>query len=110
MNVERLYPAWFVLCASAGAASGGVTGHGAVRGLTTGMLTAALPLSAPRMRSDMSLYTSGREKHGFYCSGPLFCPEHIVFFCSFLYAYRRSRLDETPGPVKSNLDMQTGPG
>jgi predicted RNA-binding Zn-ribbon protein involved in translation (DUF1610 family) len=44
MNSERLYPIWFVLCALAGAVIGAVTGHGAIRGLTDGMLIAALPL------------------------------------------------------------------
>ena len=44
MNMERLYPIWFVLCASAGATIGSVTGHGVIRGLTDGMLIAVLPL------------------------------------------------------------------
>lgn len=44
MNIERLYPVWFVLCAAAGAIVGRVTGRGAMRGLTDGMLVAALPL------------------------------------------------------------------
>jgi hypothetical protein len=44
MNIERLYPIWFLLCASAGAVIGIVTGHGAIRGLTAGMLIAVLPL------------------------------------------------------------------
>jgi hypothetical protein len=44
MNIERLYPIWFLLCASAGVTIGSVTGHGAIRGLTGGMLIAALPL------------------------------------------------------------------
>ncbi len=44
MSVERLYPIWFVLCASAGALIGSVTGHGAIHGLVDGMVIAALPL------------------------------------------------------------------
>ena len=44
MNIERLYPIWFVVCASAGATIGSITGHGAIRGLTDGMLIAVLPL------------------------------------------------------------------
>jgi hypothetical protein len=44
MNIERLYPIWFVLCALSGATIGSVTGHGAIRGLTGGMIIAALPL------------------------------------------------------------------
>lgn len=44
MNIERLYPFWFVLCASAGAIIGSLTGHGAIPGLTGGMLIAVLPL------------------------------------------------------------------
>jgi hypothetical protein len=46
MNLERLYPFWFVLCAIAGAIIGSLTGHGAITGLTGGMLIAALPLLA----------------------------------------------------------------
>jgi hypothetical protein len=44
MNIERLYPIWFVLCASAGAIVGRVTGDGTIRGLVAGMLIAALPV------------------------------------------------------------------
>lgn len=44
MNIERLYPIWFVLCAAAGATIGHATGRGALRGLTDGMLIAVLPL------------------------------------------------------------------
>ncbi len=44
MKIERLYPIWFVLCASAGAIIGRMTGDGIIRGLIAGMLVAALPL------------------------------------------------------------------
>jgi hypothetical protein len=44
MNIERLYPIWFVLCASAGTIIGSATELGAIRGLTGGMLIAVFPL------------------------------------------------------------------
>ena len=44
MNIERLYPIWFVLCALTGVTIGSVTGHGTIRGLTVGMMIAVLPL------------------------------------------------------------------
>jgi hypothetical protein len=44
MNVERLYPITFIICAAIGAIIGKVTDYGAIRGLTVGMLIAALPI------------------------------------------------------------------
>lgn len=44
MNIERIYPIWFVLCAAAGVVIGNATGHGAIRGVINGMLVAAAPL------------------------------------------------------------------
>ena len=44
MNLERLYPIWFILCASAGAVVGNLTGYGAIHGLTDGMMVAVSPL------------------------------------------------------------------
>lgn len=44
MNIERLYPICFILCAAAGAVIGKFSGHGIIRGLTDGMLIAALPV------------------------------------------------------------------
>ncbi len=44
MNLERAYPAWFATCALVGALIGKAMGHGAIEGLTTGMLVAASPI------------------------------------------------------------------
>jgi uncharacterized C2H2 Zn-finger protein len=44
MNIERVYPIWLLVCASAGVALGIVTGEGAIQGLIAGMLIAVLPL------------------------------------------------------------------
>lgn len=43
-DLTLVYPIWFALCASAGAIIGSATGHGALHGLTSGMLVAVLPL------------------------------------------------------------------
>jgi hypothetical protein len=44
MNIERLYPLWFILCAAAGALLGNVTGYGPVQGLVDGIIVAVSPL------------------------------------------------------------------
>jgi uncharacterized C2H2 Zn-finger protein len=44
MKIEHLYPIWFILCALAGSIIGRMTGHGAIRGMTDGMIIAVLPL------------------------------------------------------------------
>jgi hypothetical protein len=44
MNAERIYPITFIISAAIGAIIGKVTGYGTIRGLTVGMLIAALPI------------------------------------------------------------------
>lgn len=44
MNIERLYPIVFILCALIGAIVGKTTGHGILHGMTDGMIIAALPV------------------------------------------------------------------
>jgi hypothetical protein len=74
MNIERLYPIWFVLCASAGAIIGSATGHGAIRGLTDGMLIAAAPIFVLVLahlllmlwRPDLPACRCGRCRHRGY--------------------------------------------
>jgi hypothetical protein len=44
MKIEHLYPIWFILCALVGSIIGSMTGHGAIRGMTDGMVIAVLPL------------------------------------------------------------------
>ena len=44
MKLEFLYPAWFILCTSAGAFLGNVTGYGTLRGLSDGAIVAMAPI------------------------------------------------------------------
>lgn len=44
MNIERLYPIGFIICAIIGAIIGRVSGHGVLRGMTNAMIIAALPV------------------------------------------------------------------
>ncbi|PKN18663.1 MAG: hypothetical protein CVU71_14415 [Deltaproteobacteria bacterium HGW-Deltaproteobacteria-6] len=44
MKIKHLYPIAFVICAIIGAIVGKTTGYGALRGMTDGIIIAALPL------------------------------------------------------------------
>jgi hypothetical protein len=107
MNIERLYPLWFILCAAMGALLGSVTGYGAVRGLVDGLIVAASPLFLLMLAlALMSLWRPvlppcrcGKCTHKEYRhvspasdipSGIRFqCPE-----CGRVYASSKERFDE----------------
>ena len=65
MNIERLYPIWFLLCASEGAVIGIVTGHGAILWATAGMSTAVL--LALLVGADASLFNALEAKPSTCC-------------------------------------------
>ncbi len=109
MNPERLYPVWFVLCALLGTIVGSLTGYGAIRGLTDGMLIAVSPvllllLAYPLLmlwRPTLPACRCGRCNYkGYQCVGPaddLQAGEPVRFkcpHCGRIYELCRDRFSE----------------
>ena len=107
MNIERLYPLWFILCAAIGAVLGNVTGYGTVRGLADGMIVAVSPIFLLMLAlALMSLWRPilpncrcGKCNHkGYrYVSPASHTPSGIRFRCpecGRVYESSRGRFDE----------------
>jgi hypothetical protein len=109
MNIERLYPPVFIVCAATGAVVGKVAGYGVLRGLMWGMCIAALPvflllvayLVVTMWRPVMPVCRCGQTRYRDYAyvapKGNIPADDRVHFRCpkcGRTYEKRRERFDE----------------